>query len=168
MDKIRQEFKNLHRQEGSELLLVLIQENNKLLLLEEKDKSADNEEQKNSKENVIDEVKSSPSTATTTTHITKHSDVFKKEAAQLAVQYNNNSKATSELKIKYQLKTLDKSSIREWIHSGKYCTKEESSNQRRRWQTRDLRSKFPELDNHIKDTIKEKRQKKLTINFKMI
>ena len=35
-------------------------------------------------------------------------------------------------------------------------------------QTRDLRSKFPELDNHIKDTIKEKRQKKLTINFEMI
>ena len=47
----------------------------------------------------------------------KYSVEMKKEAVELALKYNKKSRAADEIKKKYDLKTLDESSIRELIQN---------------------------------------------------
>ena len=52
--------------------------------------------------------------------------------------------------------TLDEASIREWISSGKFCSKEDVTKSKKKKQVRDHSGKYPHLDLHIREFIRKK------------
>ena len=90
----------------------------------------------------------------------KYTNDVKKEAVELALEFNNNCKAAKKMREKYKCDGFDESRIREWINSKEFCTQEDIDKAKKKPQKRNKTSTYPKLDKFIKQWLTEKRSKK--------
>ena len=99
----------------------------------------------------------------------KYTNEMKEYAVRQYLEKNNFCKAALLVKEKYTLNAnVDESSVREWVNSLKWCTKQEIDDTKKKKQIRDPQPKWPLLEAHLRDYLMSQRKKKIAVNFKMI